>query len=326
LLNAATLRVRFRACEIVPAPVTVSLARWAASTTSANDTTDERPRPRNEARTMLRLLFLSSLICMAPVGDGGAGGSGAPAGGGADEEKPLTRAEVTSLINTTVTGAITSHTKRLTGEIKTMLGTELKAALAAAKAEDGGEEQPTGEDKPKGGNAKVDPAVAKLQRELDAMKTTATENERKASDAEQRSRMTAAENAIRGGLAGKVRPEAMGLAIDALKARGAITFAEDGTPQIKIPYASTKGARAEHTEFDVETGLAEFLKSPEAAVLVPAPSGGGSGSPRAPGGHRPGTFDRTKPLAQWSEAERASYMEERSKDIAEAQSKNPLGS
>ncbi len=271
----------------------------------------------------MRFLFLTPLLCMAPVGDGGAGGSGAP-GGGADEEKPMTRADITALINTTVTGAITSHTKRLTGDIKTMLGTELKAALAAAKAEDGGGEEPGGEDKPKG--AKVDPAVAKLQRELDTMKASAAESERKTAEAEQRARMTGAENAIRTALAGKVRPEAMALAIDALKSRGAVTFDADGNPLIKIPYAATKGARAELTEFDVETGLAEFLKSPEAAVLVPAPSGGGSGSPRGAVNGRPVAFDQSKPLNQWSDAERQSYMEQRSKEIAEAQAKNPLGS
>ncbi len=262
------------------------------------------------------------MICMAPVTDGGAGGSGAP--GGADDEKPMTRAEIAALINTTVTGAVTSHTKRLTGEIKTMLGTELKSALAAAKAGDeGGDEG--GEDKP-AAKGKVDPAFAKLQRDFEAMKATSAENERKAQESETRSRMTGAENALRAALAGKVRPEAMGLAIDALRARGAIVFAEDGTPLIKIPYAATKGARPELTEFDVETGCGEFLKSPEAAVLVPAPSGGGSGSPRMANNGRPVQFDQSKPLSQWSEAERQSYMDQRTKEIAEAQAKNPLGS
>jgi hypothetical protein len=262
-------------------------------------------------RPMLRAIGVQQQMQPVTPPPGGEG-----EGEGSGDDKPMTRAEITAMINSTVTGAVTRQSKALEGSLtKTIQDSIAKLAPAPKGDDEGGEDKGT-----KGAPTKKDPAISKLERELAEMKDKNAEAEKRAAAATQAAQAKEADTALRAALTGKVRPELLGVAVDALKARGAVQFGEDGAPLLRL-----KSKQGDLTDYSVEDGIAEFIKSPEGAALVPAPSSGGTGTPRGAGGAR-GTFNpASKPLSQWTEAERQSYLDERMKVGAEAQSKNPLG-
>ena len=232
----------------------------------------------------------------------------------------MTRAEMTAFVNQTITGAVKAHMGRL--DFKGMITEAMKGVIPAGDAGGGNEPPapPAGDSKTKG-----DPRVALLERQIAEMRAA---SEAKDKAAEQRMRdasMRDAEAQLRTALAGKVRPEALDLAVNDLKARGAIQLTEDGGATLRLPVA-VAGSKPEPVDFDFASGVAEYLKSPSAAVMLPAPTGGGSGSPRQvnASGRQP-AFNTQKPLSQWTESERNAFHQQRLTELQDAHNKNPLG-
>ena len=265
------------------------------------------------------LPFLTALLLAPAEGEGG-GGGGAPANGEGDD-KPMSRAEVTDLINKTVTGAMTGHTKRLVADISK----QIQASVAEAMK--GLQPQPPADDEDKKNKAPVDGNLAKMQRELQTMKEEAEKSRLEAAAEKKAARMEKVESSIRSALGAKLRPETLGLAVDALKARGAIVIDDDGNATLRMPYASVKGAKPELTDFAIEEGLDVWLRTPEAAALLPAPGSGGSGAaprPRVPGSSPSRESLMQKPLEKWTAEDRKAFFEQRTKELADSQKGNPL--
>ncbi len=271
------------------------------------------------------LPFLTALL-LAPADGEGGGGGGAPGGGadGSDDDKPMKRSEIADMINKTVTGAIAGHTKRLATDLGKQIQTSIAEALKGTQQQQPGDDD-GGKDKKQ---APVDGSVARMQRELESLKAEAEKSRSEAAAEKRAARMEKVENQIRAALGGKLRPETVGLAVDAMKARGAIVVDDDGNATIRVPYASVKGAKPELTDFGIEDGLDVWLRTPEAAVLMPAPNaGGGSGTPprsRVPGAGPSKESLMQKPLDKWTQEDRNAFFEQRTRELAEG-NRGPLG-
>lgn len=265
----------------------------------------------------------SSLVFHAQAQQGWQSGEENNEGGneGDEDSKPVTKGELKALMGNAVNAAVKSQLGRV--DFAKMIGEAVSKAIPAKTATE--EETDEGGEQPAGKKAKVDPKTAKLERDLAEMKTKMEEAERTAAAATAATRNREGEAKLREALAGKVRPEAISLAIDALKSRGALAFDDDGVPMLKLPISASKGAKPELTELTIEDGIAEYLKTPEASVLLPAPSSGGSGArPTSRNGAPLPRVASDKPLNQLTEQDRQSIFQDRLKDIA-AKNTNPLG-
>jgi len=226
-----------------------------------------------------------------------------------DDSKPITKGELRATLGNMVNGALTAHLRKpdFRNMLTTAIADAVKSALPAKE-----QVESDGDGAPAAGGAKsgkIDPKVAHLEKQLAEMKAQNEEKDRKAAEATERARMKEAEASLRTMLAGRVRPEAVNVVIDAFKARGAIQLGEDGAATMRLPYAATKGSKAELVDFDLEDGITEWMKSPEAALFAPPPNGGGSGAPPARGGRAP-IVVRGKNPADMTPAERSASLEQ----------------
>lgn len=222
------------------------------------------------------------------------------------EEQPMTRGEVSRLVGNMVNSALTAHFKKpaFASMITEAVTGAVKAAMPKQEAAADGE----GEGAPAKTGGRIDPKVAQLEQQLAQVRAENAENAKRAAETAERARVKEAESTLRTILAGKVRPEAVNFVIDAFKARGAIQFSEDGSPALRLPYSAAKGAKAELVDFDLEDGIGEWLKSSEASIFSPPPSGGGSGAPPAARNGRMPVAPRGKNPADMTPAERAASM------------------
>jgi hypothetical protein len=247
--------------------------------------------------------------------------------GGEDDEdaKPVTKGELAKMLGQTVNSAVTSQLKRL--DFKKMIGDAIAPVLEGLKPAPKGDD----EEEDKGGKGKApekDGAVLKLQRELETMKADAKKAQDEAAAEKKAARIEKVETTVRSLLGSRVRPEVLDLTVSALRARGALVVDDEGNASFRLPFAASKGAKPELTDFSLEDGVAEFLKTPEAAALVPAPNNGGSGAPARPRGPagRPGSFDMsTKPIEKWTPADRENAFQQNLERLAEKNKGNVLG-
>lgn len=117
---------------------------------------------------------------------------------------------------------------------------------------------------------------AAQSKQIESLKKTASEETRKREEAERRRLDQQGLTTARSTIEKHVRKGAAGLALDALRGRGLVQIADDGTPQFK-------GA-ADDGPIEFEQGLKDFLRTEEGQVFVPPPqpSGGNRGTRPTP--------------------------------------------
>lgn len=161
------------------------------------------------------------------------------------EHESTDNSEADKKLANMVNSAVTSQLKRHLGKFESSL-LELKESFGQSKTL----EAPSQNEK----NSKnTDDSQA--MREIERLK-----NELNAEKA--RVREEKAYTALRNYLSDKVIPERVDVALKLFKADQKIQFKRDGTPFVKY----------DSEEFDLEEGAAEWLKSKEAAMFLPAPS------------------------------------------------------
>jgi hypothetical protein len=230
-------------------------------------------------------------ICMAD--DGGAGG------GGGDDDKPMSRKEVTDLLNKTVTGAMKSWGERVTkdwdGKL-TALGDTIVQKLAPGGTPAGGEPG-------KGAGGAGGPQDSELAKELAREREARVEQDKRLKALEtskQKAEQDLKDQTMRGGLrdaltkAG-VRPALMQAAL-ALHREGGKLVVKDGQVLVKVQRTGYED------EIAIDEAIGEWVKTDEGKQFLPAADVGGTGdgsTPR-PGAHRsgPGTGLTSKDPAE----------------------------
>jgi hypothetical protein len=203
-------------------------------------------------------------------------GAGSEAGG--DEKITVTAAELSTIVNQ----AVTSQLKRaFSKEIAPMLNQALdpfKAQLAALQPKP--EEQAAQQGKPS-------PAELAAQKRIEELEAKFKASEDARVSGEKRSREDSAFSRFVSSLSGKVRAGYERDVATLLKAKGNFVVDDDGNATVRLRGSRAKGLAEEDLDYDIDEGISQFLKSPSAAVFVPPPAAGGSGSEgRKTNGHR----------------------------------------
>jgi hypothetical protein len=204
-----------------------------------------------------------------------------------DDFAAFLKDELPKVLVPVITGHLKKHEKTLDERFKAL-------APRPAEGEEGEGEEREGEGgkqqtKPVAGGGKApkapDAQSPELQKIADLEKRLAkTEEANKSAKLEaakeRRQRMEEAGfGSLRSALTGKVAAGAEGLALDVLKARGQVAIGEDGTVRLKLRASADEPEEG----LDIDGGIAAFLKSKEAAFLLPAPgTGPAARGPRVP--------------------------------------------
>lgn len=191
-----------------------------------------------------------------------------------DEEKAAAEAaeaalesKIGAIVTRHLNGAITAHTKRTMDAFTKTLDERL--SKLAPQGGERAEERPAGEGAP----AKADPAFLKMQEQLDRVTRELAESNKARTDTEQKARLASTRTTLREALDAKGIKGARATAVLALlEQQGALRFNEDGTPELVIKRARSKGARAEELVFDdLAAGVEDWSKSSDAAEFLPPP-------------------------------------------------------
>jgi hypothetical protein len=196
--------------------------------------------------------------------------------GGEDGGDAITREEITSLINTTVNAALTTHTKRQAASLeKTIADSIARAFESRAKPEDGGDGDGGTTGKKPGGDAKPSPEMKAMADKLARLEKENAEEKAARRETEQRAKRDAVRGTLREQLeAAGIKGARSRAALALLEAEGVVRFdAETGTPSIVVKRSRSKGAAADEMTFDdLGEGVKDWLKSPDAGEFIPAPA------------------------------------------------------
>jgi hypothetical protein len=208
-----------------------------------------------------------------------------------ETDSSLSEERVAQLIDTKLNAAISGHLKRALGGLdKTIADVVAKAVAGLA---------PKPEDRPAGDApaAKPDPAVARLQAEIEALKKRGEEAETRERHAVLTARKDRTRAEVLTHLDAKGVKGARARAVLAdLEASGALRFEEDGTPKLAVKRvrSATKGASAEELEFDdLRAGVDDWTRTDDAREFLPAPTTTPKPGTRPAAPARPGAPDRT---------------------------------
>ena len=200
-------------------------------------------------------------------------------------------AKIAAAVDARLNAAITSHMKRLKGDLDKSLApiTKAMAKLSAAEPQGGAGGQGAGAQQgqqAQGAAARVDPELAKLREQFDALKREAEEN--------RKARETAERSALRDKVHGELRQHLEGLGVKGamaravihdLEASGALAFdPETNGYQLTVKRARSKGARAEAVAFtEFADAVKDWSQTDEAREFLPANTATTTGPRRAPG-------------------------------------------
>lgn len=200
--------------------------------------------------------------------DGNPADTGNKGGATGTEEAPkyVTEDAIAQIVN----AAVSSHLKRSLGKAIEEAIKPVAEQLSQLKT--AREEAPPQDTKKK---SDVDPEVVALKKQVADLTTAMQRSAEEAAAAQRQAREEKAYASLRDQLQGKVRPEALPIALDVIRARKLLTINEDGTVTFRHRAALAKGMEEQDHEFPLDRGVGEFLKSKDAALFLPAPGGPG---------------------------------------------------
>lgn len=170
-----------------------------------------------------------------------------------DNEVDNGTSEADKKLGNMINAAVSSHLKRHLSKFESSI-LELKESFAATQLDAKHSKATPSVESEKNKKNIVDddsPAMREVERlksELNAEKARVREEK--------------AYTSLRNYLSDKVLPERVDVALKLFKADGKVQFRRDGSPFVKH----------DNEEFDLEEGAAEWLKSKEAMMFLPAPS------------------------------------------------------
>lgn len=193
-------------------------------------------------------------------------------------------------IRTIVAGIVSATLKKavpdaIGGALKAFTETELAPIKARLSEPAKTPETQTPKAEQAGG---PDPFVVELQAKIAKLEADG-KAAREAAAAERRKALQSkAYSDLRQQLNGKVKPEAVDILADVLRARKLVSYDDDGNVKLKVLHAPVRGMAEEEAELPLSEALPIFLKSKEASMFLPAPStGAGPGAKPAMNAVRP---------------------------------------
>jgi hypothetical protein len=176
------------------------------------------------------------------------------------------QAKIKAMIESELGNALAPHMKKLSA------GFEKTLADTVAKITPKAPETPVVPVADGGPAPKADPETIRLREQVEKLTRQSEEDRKSRSETEQKSRLTSTRTELRAALDAKGIKGARATAVLALlESQGAVKFGEDGTPELVIRRARTKGARAEDLSFDdLAAGIEDWAKSADAAEFLPA--------------------------------------------------------
>jgi hypothetical protein len=209
------------------------------------------------------------------------GGQQGSESGEASHEGGVSKDEVRTIVSGIVASALKKELPKIVdSQIKGALGEALGPALAAAieplkasfAAAKPADESASGVDK-----SKPSPELVAMQKQLADMQAALRAKDEEAAAERKRAREDKAFADLTAELTGKVRPGTEKMVATLLKANGQLVVGDDGNATVKVKTALFKGQAEEEHEFPIADGVGHYLKSKDAALFLPAPSGGAGG-------------------------------------------------
>jgi hypothetical protein len=197
----------------------------------------------------------------------------------------VTKDEIATLIHSAV---VTHLKKSLPKEVTAAVKSAVEETLPTLRDQLGPKPPADGEDTAKKPHD-PSPEVAAMRKQMNELQAQIKEERERTHAAERKRLEEKAHGDLRAALQNKVRPEALDMAVKAMIYEGRLVVQDDGTPLFKVRSALGRGMSEEDHEFPLAEGVEEFLKTKEAAFLIPAPSGPGARKPQDPslGGRHP---------------------------------------
>lgn len=222
----------------------------------------------------------------------------------------LSKDEIVALVNSAITG----HQKRFAESFKKDFGATLQDVVKQAIAA----QQPP-EPKPdtqSQGQAQRDPAMVKLQEQLDQIRQKWQEAETKSKQTEERARRESTHAQLKEMLAQKgIKGVKASALIAHFESTGALRFDDEGQAQLAVKRTRVKGAKPEEVAFDLSEGIDDWSKTDDAKDFLPAPTSTPVRAPngRFAGGQQPTTRvynqaannpqEETRRLGEWMSSE-----------------------
>lgn len=192
---------------------------------------------------------------------------------GAEAPQYVTADQIAQIVNSAVTSQLGRALKtQLSGAIEAALKPIREQAATAPKEPDA--EAPS---------AKTNPEIAALQKKVKELTEGFALKEQEVIAERTQARQDKAFSALVQSLSGQVRPGTENTVATLLQARKQFIVAENGEPLLRVRTALFKGQAEEDHELPLKDGLAHYLKTKDAELFLPPPTGGAGGQQRASG-------------------------------------------
>ena len=193
-----------------------------------------------------------------------------------DSPKYMTAEEVTKMVtgaNERMKKSLTAEIEKAVGGVSETVGETIKKHLEGLKTE-----PPKPDDQP----GKPSPEVQALTQKLSEMENSIKERDKALQEAKTQGQRDTARNSLRDALAPHVRPDAVDMVTQLLfDAQGVVQVQDDGNPVFKIRQSPMAGLPEEDMELPIKDGVANWLKTDNAKLFLPAPNTGSpEGTPR----------------------------------------------
>lgn len=193
---------------------------------------------------------------------------------GAEAPQYVTSDQIAQIVNSAVTS-------QLGRALKTQLGGAIEAALQPIKEKLA--TAPPKEQESEASNAKTSPEIAALQKKVKELTEGFALKEQEVIAERTQARQDKAFSALVQSLSGQVRPGTENTVATLLQARKQFIVGENGEPLLRVRTALFKGQAEEDHELPLKDGLAHYLKTKDAELFLPPPTGGAGGQQRASG-------------------------------------------
>lgn len=226
-----------------------------------------------------------------PKRNGGRNGAdpAGTAGDDDDDDAPVTRAEMTEMVNAAVSGQLGRKLKPLQQQLEgipTMITEGITAGLTAMGGQQAQQRPPAGQQAQAGGQggATTDPAVAELRQQLEQVSAKLKQQTDAASAADRRVREQERDAGITAALGS--------LGVDKNRMRGAAAVVRESLVEIKDPaapggvrYAMKAKRNGFEEEVEIAEGVAEWGRTEEGrSYLAPTQAARGGAGTRAAAG------------------------------------------
>lgn len=155
----------------------------------------------------------------------------------------------------------------------------------------------------------ADPETVRLRREFETLTQKFSKSEEARLQAETQARTERGLATLQSSLSGKFNPKQLPILLKAFKSE--MEWDAD-IGDFVIPVETKSGTQ----RLPIASAIEEWSQTEHAAFYLPAPSGGGSGSPKTSPSRGVGSSYQSKPRDQWTQAETEAFFQERLKAIA----------